>query len=386
MEGQDQDLGATFAAALESHRAGHVQAAEAGYRAVLAKAEHFASLTNLALVCDRSGRADEAGALCRRAVAVAPDNPAAHTSLALHLRRTRRFAAAETAYRRVLELDPDYPNAAFGLGCVLLATGRFEEGWPLYETRGARRRMLEAGLSFPEWRGEPLAGKRLLVWREQGFGDQIMMARYLARLTDATVTYAGPPALERLFAPLPVAYQVERPGVNAVAGHDYWVLPCSLPLRLGLPRPDALHAPPYLSARPQPRGARIGVVWRGEAANDNNFHRSLTPQAAEALLALPGAIGLEPQDTGAADFQATAEIIAGLDLVISVDTAVAHLAGALGRPTWVLLARHALDWQWPREGASSWYPHARLFVQPNPGDWGSVVDAVRGEATAAGLA
>ena len=386
MASDPDDLSAVFKAAVDAQRAGRLADAEPGYRAVLTKAEHIGSLTNLALICDLTGRADEAEALCRRAVAAAPDDAAAQASLATHLRRTRQFEAAEAAYRRLLALDASYPNAAFNLGCVLVAMGRFAEGWPLYETRRARRRMLEAGLSFPEWRGEPLAGRRLLVWNEQGYGDQILMARFLAHLEGAQVTYAGPAALERLFAALPVDYQVVRPGVNAAGGYDGWILPCSLPLRLGMTSAQTLPAPPYLAGQAAARGARLGIVWRGEAQNDNNLHRSLTPEAAQRLLALPGAVSLEPQDTGAADFQATADIVAGLDLVISADTAVAHLSAAMGRPTWVLLARHALDWQWPREGASPWYPQARLFVQPTPGDWQGVVDEVLRELSAAGLA
>jgi len=124
----------------------------------------------------------------------------------------------------------------------------------------------------------------------------------------------------------------------------------------------------------------IGVVWRGEAQNRNDRFRSLPPELGAELLALPGAVSLDPADSGAADFQATADIIAGLDLVITVDTAVAHLAGAMGRPVWVLLAKHAIDWQWPREGVSPWYPSARLFTQSRAGDWAPVVAAVKAEA------
>jgi len=126
----------------------------------------------------------------------------------------------------------------------------------------------------------------------------------------------------------------------------------------------------------------IGIMWRGEPENPNDRFRSLSKTAAARLLNLPGAMSLEPSDTGAADFQATADIIAGLDLVITADTSVAHLAGAMGKETWVLLARYADDWQWPRSGMSPWYPSARLFTQPQSGDWESLVADVCDEALA----
>ena len=290
----------------------------------------------------------------------------------------RQFAEAEAAYRRTLVLDPDYPSAAFDLGCVLLAMGRFAEGWSLYENRSARRRMAERALPFPEWRGEPLAGRRLLVWREQGFGDQIMMARFLPRLVAAEVTYAGPEPLRRLFGQLPVRFVAADPDRIAGAGYDYWVLPASLPERLGMTA-ESLSAAPYLAGRAAPAAGCIGVTWRGAAGNVNDRFRSLPAEVAQRLLDLPGAMSLDPVDTGAADLQATADIIAGLDLVITADTAVAHLAGAMGRPVWVLLARYALDWQWPRTPSTPWYPSARLFIQSIPGDWHSVVAEVAQE-------
>jgi tetratricopeptide (TPR) repeat protein len=377
------ELDSALQAAVEAYRLGRVDDAEAGLRAVVAQAENPFALHNLGVICADSGRTDEAVDLYRRALVAQPDNPARHFALGVQLRTLRRFAEAEAAYRRCLELDPAFPLAAFDLGCVLLAEGRFQEGWRLYDDRPPRRRLLDQGLSFPEWRGEPLAGKSLLVWREQGYGDQIMMARFLPRLGAARITYVGLPALARLFGGLPVDYHATAADADyAAEPHDYWTLPLSIAGRLGIDRPDQLPAAPYLSGAPDARGARIGVAWRGEPTNANNRFRAMPATAAARLLALPGAISLEPADTGAADFQATADIIAGLDLVITVDTAIAHLAGAMGRPVWVLLARHALDWQWPRTGTTPWYPSARLFVQPTAGDWTGLVAQVRREAQA----
>jgi len=379
------DLLAAFRTALADQDAGRLADAERGYRAILAQVAHLPSLLNLAIVLKAGDRLDETEAVYRRAAGLLPDDARAHAALGAHLRETRQFIDAEAAYRRTLALAPDHPSAAFDLGCVLLAEGRFAEGWPLYDLRRARQWVLRRGLGFPEWQGEPLAGKRLFVWREQGFGDQIMMARFLPRLGAAQVTYAGPPALQRLFAALPAEFAPVDPLTGVEVGrHDYWTLPLSLPRRLG-GGAQTLSSGPYLTATPRPTGGRVGLVWRGEPANRNDPFRSLPPALAAELLALPGVVSLDPADTGAADFQDTADLIAGLDLVISVDTAAAHLVGAMGGPLWVMLARHALDWQWPREGVSPWYPQARLFVQPTPGDWAGVIAAVRRELAAQGF-
>jgi hypothetical protein len=375
------DLAADFDAALAAHGAGDLAAAERGYREILAAHDHLPAYHNLGVLLERAGRFDEAGAVYAQAAQAAPDNPRPQQALANHYRMTRQFAQAEPAYRRVLALAPGDDGAAFQLGMVLLALGRGAEGWELYDRREARRQMLGQGLTLPEWRGEPLAGKRLLINREQGYGDQIMMARFLPLLAAAQVTYVGPAPLKRLFAHLPVDYVEADPDGNDLALHDYWTLPFSLPGRLGMTTATA-PKPPYISGQARMAGGRIGVVWRGEPSNLNDRFRSLPPAQAARLLALPGAVSLDPADTGAADFQATADLIAGLDLVITVDTAVAHLAGAMGRPVWVLLARHAIDWQWPREGTSPWYPSARLFVQDRPGDWAAVVTRAIGAAAA----
>jgi hypothetical protein len=372
------DFDADFATALADHRAGLLDAAERGYRALVESVEHAPALHNLALILERKGRIGEATEALARAAAAEPARPQRLLALADHLRMSRDFDAAEPLYRQILTTAPGYDEAAHELGLLLLASGRHAEGWTLNARRPARLRFLENPLNFPEWRGEPLAGKRLFIWREQGLGDQIMMARFLPRLGAAHITYAGPPALRRL---------IERPGLEFITGvsgdlvipnHDYWTLPLSLPGGLGASEQN-LPAQPYLSGRATDRRGRIGVVWRGEPGNPNDRYRSLPPDGAAKLLALPGAISLDPADSGAADLQATADIIAGLDLVITVDTAVAHLAGAMGARVWVLLARRATDWQWPREGVSPWYPSARLFVQPTAGDWASVIETVLDE-------
>lgn len=380
------DLLALFKAAMADQEAGRLADAEQGYRRLLGQVFYPPAAHNLALILEATGRFEEATACYRRAAEAAPDNPKRQEALGNHLFETRQLPQAVEAFRKALELDPGRSAAATGLGSVLLALGRLEEGWVAVDQRRARLKMLEQGLSIPEWRGQSLAGKRLFVWREQGYGDQIMLARFLGKIDALAVTYAGPPALQRLFSHLPAAYIAANPKAFEVPPHDYWSLPLSLPRWLGV-TPQTLPNEPYLFGRPtpSPTAGRIGIVFRGEPSNRNDKFRSIPSELAAQLLALPGAVSLDPKDTGAADFQATADIIAGLDLVITVDTAVAHLAGAMGAPVWVLLGQQAIDWHWPREGVSPWYPQARLFVQPSPGDWAGVIAAVRRELAALGF-
>jgi hypothetical protein len=314
-----------------------------------------------------------------------PSDPQALAELGHRYRLTRQLELAETTYRRLLSLEPDHPTGQVDLAMTLLAQGRLAEGFTRFENRRARRWLLSRGLSFPEWRGEDLAGKRLFVFREQGFGDQIMAARFLRHLGAASVTYAGPAPLGRLFSQLGVDYLPVAPDVGdlVIPRLDAWVLPLSIPDRLGVTL-DTLDGGAYLGGDRREGSARIGVAWRGEPKNLNDRYRSMPEAEARRLLALPGAISLHPEDTGAADFQDTADIIAGLDLVISVDTSVAHLAGAMGKPVWVLVAAHAIDWHWLRDRSDSpWYASARVFRQAAPGDWASVVDRVVDQVGAA---
>lgn len=288
-------------------------------------------------------------------------------------------AGAEAALRPILALIPDHPDVRYELARALIAQGKFAEGWPLFEDRATRRSTAAQGLPFPEWRGEPLAGKRLLVWREQGFGDQIQMARFLPALGADSIVYAGLPPLDRLFRQLPLDYVAVGPGVNSLPACDYWTLPFSLPARVGL-TPEAMPSAAYLQGSPRAVGGRIGLAWQGNPLPDPG--RSLSSEAAARLLARPGVMSLQPEDSGAADFQDTADLIAGLDLVISVDTSVAHLAGAMGKPVWLLLPATREDFRWMTGGAASpWYPTMRIFRQPRPGDWNALVDEVLGSLT-----
>jgi hypothetical protein len=293
--------------------------------------------------------------------------------------RKLRYGEAVGLYRQVLERSPGLAIAEENLCLALLGAGDLAEGFRRYDIRFIRSqgRVAKPALSFPEWRGEPLRGRSILVWREQGFGDQIMFARFVPLLAamGADVSLLAPPALVRLFGGLP-SRLIEASGRVEIPRHDYWIMPASIPGRLGIDE-SGLPKAPYLPGGEAGEG--IGVAWRGDPRHPTNPARSLTPAHRDALHALTGAVSLLPEDTGATDFEQTAEIIRRLRLVITVDTSIAHLAGAMGKPTWVLLSAENCCWRWQAGRADSpWYPSARLFRQPAPGDWGPVLDAVRG--------
>lgn len=263
----------------------------------------------------------------------------------------------------------------------LLADGKWREGWAGWELRLSASP--SPNLPWPRWNGEPIAGKRLLLWPDQGLGDKIMLARFIPYLqrAGAQVTALAEPSLVDLF-------RLNFPGVEIVASSgaaeftdpDLWIEWFSLPGRLGL-TPQNLPGAAYLKAPATglslPPGARIGVAVSGNPYHANDAHRSLPADQAARLLGLPGAISLLPEHTGARSFAETAHMIAGLEVVVSVDTSVAHLAGALGKRVLILLPDHRTDWRWMRGRSDTpWYPSAELLRQPASRQWGSVVDEV----------
>ncbi|WP_334164855.1 hypothetical protein [Phenylobacterium sp.] len=344
-----------------------------------------------AVAHQRAGELDAAEAIYRELLAAHPTLLIAHHNLIATLRARADWAGAEQALRRARAVAPHDPDIAYHLGLSLLASGNYAEGWPLYEARRSvdRDRVHAPKLPFREWRGEPVTS--LLVWPEQGFGDQIMFARYvpLLKARGIEVTLVCRPGLETLLAPLGVTV-IPAEGQAKLPACDAWVLMGSLPLRFGTTLdtiPDGL----WLKGRAGRAGRDgegggqgtdgqgIGLVTRGRPTHPNDANRSLPKPIEADLFNLPGAVSLHPEDTGAKDFAETAEIVRRLERVITVDTAVAHLAGALGKPVWILLPAAGTDWRWLRGRSDSpWYPSATLFRQPTPGDWWAVVDEVRG--------
>jgi len=329
---------------------------------------------------ERFGPAEEA---LRRAVRLKRDAPWANLRLGELLHATGRWREAEASYRAALDLDPANARTRLALGHLCLGLGDYARGWPLYEARKGLPGQNADPLPMPnEWRGEPLAGRNLLVWPEQGFGDQIQFARFIPQLSaaGADVTLVTPPELTSLFQGLGVRVLEQAPELE-VPQPDYWTLMVSTADRLGVTL-DTLPTAPYLAAPAQRREKwagyipkdSVGVLWEGRATP--NPHRSLPSRAALQPLADAGAtlIDLQPPR---GDFADLAALIEQLDLVVTIDTAAAHLAGAMGKPCWVLLPWFKTDWRWMQARTDSpWYPSVRLFRQPSHGDWSSVIAEV----------
>jgi len=324
-----------------------------------------------------AGRYSEAEAAYRTLVAEQPFE-ALH-NLGFVYRNTGQLIDAERCYRDALSLRPDAPSTRFALAILLLSQGRYAEGWPLYESRAQHLRLYEPQTAAKPWRGEDLTGRHLLVLGEQGLGDQIQFLRFVRQAPAARITFWAQPPLCRLF--LTNGFNV-APGVPQLAlpDADYWVRVMSLPLWLGAD----VNASPYLSAKPRAVGG-VGLMTRGDPRHANDANRSIPPELATWLFDQHQFVDLSPVATGARDMLDTAEIIAGLDLVVTVDTSIAHLAGAMGKPVWIILPAAGTDWRWMVGRSSSpWYASARLYRQPEPGDWNSVLNAVLDELSTSG--
>lgn len=353
--------------------------------AISASAE---SLFQQGLTAHAQGRFLEAEAFYRQSLKIEPGQIGARHNLASLKQGCGQLDAARELFLEILGEQPDQQASLYALAMVLLDQGDYARGWPYYEAR----RNLPAlnvqtpSLDIPEWGGEPLAGKRIALFPEQGQGDNIQFARFAPVLRDmgADVVLLTRPSLAALFAQSFDGIEVmSAEGKVDLGEPDYWALIGSLPARLGL-RLDTIPNAPYLRAAnpPPPRAPgpwRIGLTTKGNPAQANDARRSLGPAQAARLQNLKGVtiVSLHPEDTKAQDFARTAQIIAGLDLVISVDTAVAHLAGAMGKRALVLVPGFNNDWRWLRGRGGDktpWYPTHRLFRGHPSGAWNVALD------------
>jgi tetratricopeptide (TPR) repeat protein len=393
---------------------GRAEEAIRAYHGAIALKPDFAEAhTFLAIVLGEQGALDAAFAACRRALALQPGYAEAHNTLGNLLRTAGRTAEAVPCYRRAVALAPGYPDGHFNLGMALLALGEMGAGWPEYEWRWQTPQMIAAvrRLPRPQWQGEAADGRTLLIHAEQGSGDALQFCRYaaLAAARGFRVILEAPKPLVRLFRSLRGVAAVVVQG-EPLPDFDVHVPMMSLPLLLGtrldtIPREvlylfaDAGRVEAWTARLPPRVGdeLRVGLAWAGNpslaspgrAAMDRR--RSLAPERLAPLFdvpglrfdslqkdgpRLPGHLPVLDVMGGVEDFADTAALLATLDLVISVDTSVVHLAGALGQPVW-LLDRFDPDWRWLTDRRDSpWYPTLRLYRQPRAGDWESVLAEV----------
>ena len=380
-------------------------------RAVAAQPGEAEFHNNLGLALAAADRETDAVAAYHAALSLKPDHAVAWNNLGLALQAQNDVRAAIDAFRHALALTPDFAHARWNLALALLLDGQFAEGWREYDARLALPELGRNRHRFPgpRWNGTALAGKTLLIYPEQGLGDALQFARYATLIaeTGARCVMRCSDTLAPLLATIPGVAEVSRD--SAVLPHYEAHLPLlSLPRVLGT-TPDTIPAAvPYISVSDVNRAAaratlaragaapRIGLCWAGNAAHGNDRNRSLPLAVLAPLFAVPGIAWFSlqqgeaaeqiaaspaadhvvplPADTALVD---TAALIAELDLIITVDTSIAHLAGALARPAWVLLP-FAPDWRWQLgRDDSPWYPTLRIVRQPRPRDWQSVVARVK---------
>ena len=388
-----------------------LEAAAAAYRRAVA-ADPAATVARLetVLVLTALGRYAESERLLRAAV---PQSPAVQAALGQALIDQGRLDAGLACAEAVLARDPAHADARMARARAHFLAGRYAAAWPDYAFRvSARRRRLPPGVAERHWRGEALEGRSILLYREQGLGDVIQCVRYAPLLAQrgAEVFVSAPPPLVGLLRRLPAVAGV----VSSDEPHAWTDWTCSLLDVAGVCRTDLDSIPgdcPYLPARRSPPlllllpptgQFRVGIVWAGSPNHGRDHERSCRLDDFAPLFELPGTefisfqVGPRARDlsgsgwrglvraapTETVPFEATADALAEVDLVITVDTALAHLAGALGRPVWTLLS-FAPDWRWMLDRADTpWYPTMRLFRQPRPNDWAGVFREVRRELAA----
>jgi tetratricopeptide (TPR) repeat protein len=370
-------------------------------------------LNSRVIVLDNLGRYEEALRDIGRILRIQPSHIDAINNTGMLAARLGRFEEALRHYDRSLAIKPDQAQASYNRSLVRLCLGDWTRGFEEFESRWRTAPLQGTRLlsTAPLWLGrENLQGKTLLLYHEQGYGDTLQAIRYIPQLAKrgTRVLLAVPQALYRLAQTVPgvthvIAHCAELPH------HDFHTPLMSLPLALGT-TPDRVPAPiPYLrpdparvaqwDARLGPRTRlRIGIVWGGRRYAPINYPRDVPLEAVRTLLDLDAQfIGLQ-KDLAAEDrallaqlpellslgetledFADAAALVANLDLVIAADTAIAHLAGALGQPIW-LMNRYASCWRWLRAGQDSpWYPTLRQFRQPSVGDWSSVIGSIHRE-------
>jgi FkbM family methyltransferase len=382
----------------------------AAFRAALACDPHLADgLNNLALALHAIDQRDEAIELLRRCTASHPGYALGWANLGMVLQGMGQLTEAVQVIDRALALTPNQSGWLWNQSLAYLTMGDFARGWQHFEARHAPDKAdplaTPPDLPYPMWRGESLAGKRILLVKEQGFGDQIQCLRYAAQLAEMGA------AVGAWVHPAVAAVAGSVPGVVAVttdvpsAHYDYWAFMMSLPVhfKAGF---DTLPGPvPYMQADAAKLGTsaaridafaqgrlRVALNWAGNPSHPNDRHRSVPLATLAPWFALPGIawISLQkdrgpeadrwveqgvllPMGDAIQDFSDTAALIAVVDLVITVDSAVAHLAGAQGARTWLLLPDNA-DYRWMLQRTDTpWYPTVQLWRQPQLGAWAPVI-------------
>jgi len=405
--------GFNFQRGTSLHRQGKIDEAIEAFRECLARDPAFPNgRYNLGVALGDAGQLDEAMAHLEQVVELEPERADAFNSMGYVASRQRNPQRAISCYEKAIELQPEYEWAHFNLGMTLLQTGDYLRGFKEYEWRWKTSEFTPFHCPHPLWDGAPVPEKTLLIYTEQGAGDAIQLARYLPLAAERCkrLIMVCVENLQPLFSTIYGITEIRQAGSFGVSEFDTYSPLMSLPrlfettmstipaympyfhtdiLRRRLNGQDGIALTP--SSRP-----KIGLVWAGSPTHKNDRNRSCRigelipllkipglefyslqkgPQA-EQLGTLPAGVNLEDLGAKFQDFGETALTLEQLDVVISVDTSVAHLAGALGKPVWTLLP-YVPDWRWGLDGDDTpWYPTMRLFRQTRRGDWQEVIERI----------
>lgn len=368
------------------------------------------SWSNLGNALRALGQLKDAERAHRRALDLTPDRPETHYNFGLCLRDRGDLHSAENCFRKADALGYSGPDLAWDRSLNYLLAGHLKEGFARYEARWTLPQSPPQHIDIPRWDGRPLDGN-LLVYAEQGLGDSLQFCRYLPQLTGRAhhVLFECQPPLYRLLRASPSLSAIEihardkdrLPPVDAAVPLLSLPRHCGTDTNLDIPADIPYLAPPTTGIPKLATGrgdkTRIGLSWAGKPSHNNDRNRSITlaqfaplfdcanteffslqiGDAAYQRDAFDHASQLQELSPHIRDFADTAALMQELDLIITVDTSLAHLAGALGKPVWVLLP-YAPDWRWQlHRDDSPWYPSMTLFRQPSPGDWADVIRRVR---------
>ena len=403
-----QDIIPILKLALRYHREGNLDYAKYVYQHVLGiDPQNADALHLLGVSVYQSEQYDIAINLITQAIQIDSTKPLFFTNLGNAFQKQGKLEKSAQAYQKAIQIQPDYADAHFNLAMLLLLQGQFVEGWEKYEWRwDSSLQSQKRNFKRPLWDGTSLSGKSILIYAEQGFGDSIQFARYIDLFPDtATIIVACQPELKSLLK------SIDRIGTLVTKGEDipnfdFHAPIVSLPHIFGTVLETIPAKIPYLYPdknsdfeilSDDERDLKVGITWAGSPTHINDRNRSISLNDFKCLLDIEGCeffslqVGEHHRDIKQCgysriikdlgkqftNFHHTASVILQLDLVISVDTAVAHLAGALGKPVWTLLP-FVPDWRWMLNRSDSpWYPSMTLFRQRKRGDWHSVFQEIR---------
>ena len=403
------------------HQQGKLDAAIECYQCALSiNPKYPDAYQNIGLVLKDQGKPEASIEYFQRALSLRPNYADTYCNLGLAFKAMNKLDIAVQNQNKALSIKPDFAEAQVNLGLCQLSQGQLLAGWQSYEKRfdpQLKQKSNPVPFSFPRWQGESLEGKSIVVWTEQGLGDEIQFCRYVSVLKQQgakQVTWVCKKPLKALLMTLDdVDSVVIEKEARAIPAHDYWIHTLSLPLYCQTTLETIPAKVPYLYEKSQQVQViakklscigelKVGVCWKGNPQHTNDLNRSPGINAFKVLFEMSGVkfFNLQPDtrkefireggknavDRGheidKPSFEEAAALIMNLDLVISCDTSVCHLAGALGKTVWIVLPYEA-DWRWMLNSEKSpWYPTARLFRQTKIGDWTEVFERVEKELQA----